>query len=516
MSAPHEAVLVVDFGSQTAQLIARRVREARVYCEIHPPARFAEAASRLRPKGVILSGGPASVYESGAPSLDRDAVLGLRVPVLGICYGMQWLTGALGGKVVPGTAREFGRSPLDVTGASPLLEGIPASSVVWMSHGDRVERLPEGFRTFARSGNCAHAAVVDGTGRLFGVLFHPEVTHTERGRDVFRNFLFRVCGLAGDWTAASVIEHAIEEVRAKVGDGEVVMGLSGGVDSAVASLLIHRAIGSRLHAVFVDNGLLRKGEREEVERTFRSNLHLDLTVLDARARFLDRLRDVVDPEEKRKCIGAEFVAAFRDATSRFPKSKFLGQGTLYPDVIESVSAWGGATSMIKSHHNVGGLPPDMPFTLVEPLRLLFKDEVREIGRALGLPEAIVARQPFPGPGLAVRLLGAVTEERLQVLREADSIVVEEIERARAHEGLWQYFAILLPVSTVGVMGDARTYENVIALRIVASEDGMTADWVYLSRDLLGRISNRIINEVRGVNRVVLDVSSKPPATIEWE
>jgi GMP synthase (glutamine-hydrolysing) len=513
---PLESILVVDFGSQTAQLIARRVREANVYCEIHPPEAFEAAAKKMRPKGIVLSGGPASVYERDAPRLDPGPVLRLRVPILGICYGMQWICEALGGKVAPAASREFGRTPVERAGESPLFEGVERRSVVWMSHGDRVERLPEGFRAIARTDACPHAAVADADGRIFGVQFHPEVTHTAQGRQMLRNFVLRVCGCAGTWTVGSAIETAVAEARERVGDGEVVMGVSGGVDSTVAAAILQRAIGGRLHAIFVDNGLLREGESEEVERALRDLLHVDLRVVDARERFLARLAGVAEPEEKRRRIGAEFIAVFRDAVAAHPAARFLGQGTLYPDVIESVSAFGGPTAKIKTHHNVGGLPVDLPFTLVEPLRFFFKDEVRAIGRALGLPEALVSRQPFPGPGLAVRVVGEVTEERLAVLRRADAIVVEEVRGAGADAGLWQYFAILLPVSTVGVMGDARTYENVVALRVVASEDGMTADWVYLPRDLLALIAGRIVNEVRGVNRVVLDVTSKPPATIEWE
>jgi len=439
------------------------------------------------------------------------------VPILGICYGMHWMMQRLGGEVLPTDEREFGRTSIEVRRSAGILDGIGGLTVVWMSHGDRVERLPEGFEVFASSKSCEYAAVGDAERSFFGVQFHPEVSHTLRGREVLENFLWRVCGLGEDWRPESIVEREIARIRAKVGaDGEVVMGLSGGVDSSVAALIVHQAIGDRLHCIFVDNGLLRKGERDAVDRVFHDNFRMDLTVVDAADQFLDELKGVTDPERKRKIIGREFVEVFRKEATRFERAHFLGQGTLYPDVIESVAAHGGNTAVIKSHHNVGGLPDDLDMGLIEPLRELFKDEVRVIGRHLGLPPLVVDRQPFPGPGLAVRCLGEVSPERLRVLREADDIVTSEIEAAGAHRGLWQYFAVLLPVRSVGVMGDARTYEEACALRVVQSEDAMTADWVQLSHELLARISNRIINEVRGVNRVVLDISSKPPATIEWE
>jgi GMP synthase (glutamine-hydrolysing) len=516
MSAAPKGVLVVDLGAQYAQLIARRVREANVWSEIAPPARALEAARRMNLGGVILSGGPASVYAADAPKVPRE-LLELGVPVLGICYGMQWMMQVLGGEVQPAKKREFGRTSIEIHHPTGVLEAIDGRTVVWMSHGDKVARIPASFRPLASSEECEFAAVSDERRGHYGVQFHPEVTHTVRGRELLENFLWRVCGLAGDWTAGSIVEREVAAVRERVGsDGEVVLGLSGGVDSSVAALIVHRAIGARLHCIFVDNGLLRKDERETVERVFGKHFHMDLTVVDAADQFLAKLRGVTDPEAKRKAIGREFVEVFRREAKRFKKAHFLGQGTLYPDVIESTNVHGGNTAVIKSHHNVGGLPEDLDMQLVEPLRELFKDEVRALGRHLALAPEIVDRQPFPGPGLAVRCLGDLTRERLHVLREADHIVTSEIESAGAHRGLWQYFAVLLPVKSVGVMGDVRTYEEACAIRIVQSEDGMTADWVQLPKDLLGRISSRIINEVRGINRVVLDISSKPPGTIEWE
>jgi GMP synthase (glutamine-hydrolysing) len=509
-------VLIVDLGTQYAQLIARRVREAQVWCEIAPPRTALEVARRMDLAGVILSGGPASVYAPDAPKVPKE-LLDLGVPVLGICYGMQWMTQVLGGEVRPANEREFGRTSLLVERPERILEGIDGRTVVWMSHGDQVVRLPAGFVVYASSDTCPFAVAGDPKQGFFGVQFHPEVSHTLRGTEVLSNFLLRVCGLPGDWKPDNIVEREIAKVRAQVGEhGEVVLGLSGGVDSSVAAVLLYKAIGDRLHCIFVDNGLLRHGERDQVERTFRERFHMDLTVVDATDRFLGSLAGVTDPEKKRKLIGRDFVDVFRLEAKRFRSAKFLGQGTLYPDVIESVNVHGGNTAVIKSHHNVGGLPEDLDMQLVEPLRELFKDEVRSIGRFLGLDARIVDRQPFPGPGLAVRIVGEVTPERCALLRAADRIVTSEVEAAGVASCLWQYFAVLLPVKSVGVMGDARTYESCIALRVVESQDGMTADWHYLERELLGRISNRIINEVRGVNRVVLDVTSKPPGTIEWE
>jgi GMP synthase (glutamine-hydrolysing) len=516
MSERPRGVLIVDLGAQYAQLIARRVREAGAWSEIHPPARALEAAAAMDLGGVILSGGPASVYAADAPAVPRG-VLELGVPLLGICYGMQWMCRELGGVVEGSGEREFGHTSISVVESADLFDGVSGHTVVWMSHGDKVSALPAGFRDYAASSSCPHAAVGDPARGFYGVQFHPEVSHTVRGQELIQNFVLDVCGLPGDWKADNIAEREIQAVRDLVGDtGDVVLGLSGGVDSAVAALITHKAIGDRLHCIFVDNGLLRKGERRIVEKAFAEHLGMDLTTVDAAERFLTSLAGVEDPETKRKRIGHDFIDVFRAEAARFSDAKFLGQGTLYPDVIESVAVHGGNTATIKSHHNVGGLPDDLELALVEPLRELFKDEVRRVGRHLGLDERILMRQPFPGPGLAVRIVGEVTRERCDLLREADHIVTTEIEAAGAHVGLWQYFAVLLPVKSVGVMGDARTYENAIALRIVESVDGMTADWGYLERDLLRRISNRVINEVRGINRVVLDVSSKPPSTIEWE
>jgi GMP synthase (glutamine-hydrolysing) len=509
-------ILVVDLGAQYSQLIARRVREANVWSEIAPPHEALARAKAMSLGGIILSGGPASVYATDAPNVPGE-LLELGVPVLGICYGLQWMVLQLGGTVEPAEKREFGRTSLEVLTPKDLLDGIDGHTVVWMSHGDQVSDLPEGFEVYAASETCPNAVVGDPSRGLFGVQFHPEVSHTVRGREVLGNFVWRVCDLPGDWRPESIVEREVARIRDQVGDdGEVVMGLSGGVDSSVAAVIANQAIGHRLHCIFVDNGLLRKGERAVVEETFGRHFDMDLTVVDAGRDFLAKLAGVTDPERKRKIIGYEFVEVFRREAKRFRDAGFLGQGTLYPDVIESVAAHGGNTAVIKSHHNVGGLPEDLEMDLVEPLRELFKDEVREIGRHLGLPDEIVQRQPFPGPGLAVRCLGECTPERLSVLREADHVVTTEIESAGLHQGLWQYFAVLLPVRSVGVMGDARTYEEACALRVVSSEDAMTADWTLLPHDLLARISNRIINEVRGINRVVLDISSKPPATIEWE
>ncbi len=514
--APPRGILVVDLGAQYAQLIARRVREAHVWCEIAPPREALEAARRMNLAGIILSGGPASVYAAGAPAVPRG-LLELGVPVLGICYGMQWMARELGGAVEGADKREYGRTSIVVERPSDLFDGVDGQTAVWMSHGDRVTALPDGFHVYARSENCEFAAVGDPERGFFGLQFHPEVTHTVRGRELLDNFLARTCGLAGEWRPDSIVEREVERVRAQVGEtGDIVLGLSGGVDSSVTAMILHRAIGARLHCIFVDNGLLREGERDTVVALFGRHFHMDLTVVDAAERFLARLAGVTDPERKRKLIGYEFVEVFREEAKRFPEARYLGQGTLYPDVIESVAAHGGNTAVIKSHHNVGGLPDDLELELVEPLRELFKDEVRAIGRHLGLASEVVDRQPFPGPGLAVRCLGEVTSERLAALRAADTIVTSEIEVAGAHGDLWQYFAVLLPVRSVGVMGDARTYEETCAVRVVRSEDAMTADWAYLPQELLARISNRVINEVRGINRVVLDISSKPPGTIEWE
>ena len=512
----HESLVVVDFGSQVTQLIARRVRELGVFAEIVPCDRALERIEALEPKGIILSGGPSSIYEEGAPRLD-PAVLARGVPVLGICYGLYVIVDSLGGQVATARSREYGAATLDVLESSGPTTPFPAGSKepVWMSHGDRVERLPDGFRTVGRSENCDHAAIVDPNRRMWGVQFHPEVYHTPRGTEVLSAFV-DLCGFSRDWTMAAFVDEAVHKVLARVGDeGHVICGLSGGVDSSVAALIVERAIGARLHCVFVDNGLLRKDERREVETMFEGRLHNPLRVVDASESFLQALSGVTDPEVKRKRIGATFIDVFDAEAKSLGGADFLVQGTLYPDVIESVS-FKGPSATIKTHHNVGGLPERMNMGVVEPLRELFKDEVRKVGLELGLPEHMVWRHPFPGPGLAVRVLGEVTRPRCDLLREADAIIIEEIRAAGLYRDLWQVFGVLLPVSSVGVMGDGRTYENALAVRAVQSTDAMTADWARLPYDVLAKISNRIINEVRGINRVCYDISSKPPATIEWE
>jgi GMP synthase (glutamine-hydrolysing) len=508
-----DTVVVLDFGSQYSQLIARRVREAGVYSVLLPWDTPWQEIEPLQPKGVILSGGPASVYEPGAPALPAW-VLGENLPVLGICYGMQLLAHAMGGDVAPATRREYGPATVAIESASPLFGGLPAEVDVWMSHGDHITRLPAGFATTAVSPNAPVAGMSDGL--RHGIQFHPEVVHTTRGRDVIRNFLVEVCGCRTDWTAEHFIESAVRQIRERVGDGRVLLGLSGGVDSAVAAALIHQAIGDRLTPVFVDNGLLRLNEADLVREVFGRAFRMNLVYVDAGDRFLDRLRGVEDPEAKRRVVGEEFIRVFETEAERYGPFDFLAQGTLYPDVIESTAQDTKAAAKIKTHHNVGGLPADLRFQIVEPLRYLFKDEVRAVGRALGLPDELVDRQPFPGPGLSVRIIGPVTREDLDLLRRADAIVREEIDRLSEGEPVWQYFAVLLPVRSVGVMGDFRTYGRVCAVRAVTSEDAMTADWARLPHDVLARISNRIVNEVHGITRVVYDISSKPPATIEWE
>ena len=512
MASEHELVLILDFGGQYTQLIARRVRELGVYSEIVPFNTTAEAIRRRNPRGIILSGGPSSVYEEGAPHPDQ-AVIQMGVPVLGICYGVQLMAHFLGGEVKPSNRREYGQAEIAVQAESQLLAGLASPLKVWMSHGDYVSRPPDGF-TITAATEAAIGAVEDPARKLYGVQFHPEVAHTPQGKEILRNFLVNVCRLRCDWTMSSFIETTVEDIKRRVGDGRTVCGLSGGVDSSVAAALVARAIGDRQTCIFVDTGLLRKNEFEEVLEAYRE---MDLNVIGVAAgeRFLTKLAGVIDPERKRKIIGNEFIEIFQEEARKLGHEDFLVQGTLYPDVIESVSVK-GPSAVIKSHHNVGGLPEKMNLKLIEPLRELFKDEVRRVGREMGLPEEIISRQPFPGPGLAVRILGEVTADRVALLQEADAIVIEEIRRADHYDKVWQSFAVLLPISTVGVMGDMRTYDNAIALRVVESLDGMTADWARLPYEVLQRISSRIVSEVRGVNRVVYDISSKPPSTIEWE
>ncbi len=509
-----ETVVIIDYGSQYSMLIARAVRECQVYCELVPPDRPWEEVAPLGPRGFILSGGPASVYQEGAPRLP-DYVLRSGLPVLGICYGMQLLAHALGGEVAPSQRREYGHAVLEVDdSSSPLFAGLPRSFPVWMSHSDQVVRLPPGFRVLARSQNSPVAAMADDA-RLFGLQFHPEVAHTPLGKEIIRNFLYRVCGCRGDWTPSNFIAHTVEELRRTVGQGRVLCALSGGVDSAVTALLVHRAVGHQLTCIFVNNGLLRREEPERVQDTFRRHLGIPLVYVDASHLFLSRLVGVTDPEEKRRIIGETFVRVFEEEAERLGPFQFMAQGTTYPDVIESAVGVGPAAK-IKTHHNVGGLPQRMSFRLLEPLRYLFKDEVRRVGLELGLPEEMVYRHPFPGPGLAVRIVGEVTPEKLETLRACDWIVMDEIKRAGLYRQLWQSFAVLTDTRSVGVMGDCRTYGQVVAIRAVTAEDAMTADWARLPYDVLARISSRIVNEVPGVNRVVYDITSKPPGTIEWE
>jgi GMP synthase (glutamine-hydrolysing) len=521
--AEPDSVVVLDFGSQFAQLIARRVRELNVYSELIPHDTPWEEIERRHPKAIILSGGPNSVYDDDAPKPDA-AVWSGSIPVLGICYGAQLMASELGGDVVPTTKREYGPATVTITDEDGLFTGLDRNQPVWMSHGDSITRLPDGFRSTAITGSSPFAGLAAPNRNLYGIQFHPEVAHTPAGKDVLRNFVLGIAGAAATWTPSNFIEQTVAEIRRRVdahaaetgSDGLVICALSGGVDSAVAAALVHRAVGDRLTCIYVDHGLMRKKESELLRDTFERHLGMRLVMVDARRRFLDRLAGVEDPEQKRKIIGDEFIRVFEEESTKLGRIDFLTQGTLYPDVIESATSETKAAQKIKTHHNVGGLPADLRFQLIEPLRYLFKDEVRAVGLELGLPEAMVLRQPFPGPGLAIRIIGEVTAERLDTLREADWIVIDEIKGAGLYRSLWQSFAILTPVRSVGVMGDGRTYANVVAIRAVTSEDGMTADWAKLPYDVLAKISSRIVNEVPGVNRVVYDISSKPPATIEWE
>ena len=516
-------ILILDFGSQYTQVIARRVRECQVYSQIVKFDTPAAELKKMGARGIILSGGPASVYSKNAPQVDKD-IFKLGLPVLGICYGMQLMGFHLGGKVEHSDRREYGAGMLNVKRDCDLFHGLPEALDIWNSHGDKLTKLPKGYKVVGTTDNSPYAAIEDPKRKFYGLQFHPEVAHTPRGKEILQNFVYNICGCKMDWTMGSFIEQTCEEIRQQVGTDHVVLGLSGGVDSSVAAALLHKAIGDQLTCIFVNNGLLRANEEEVVQRIFGENFHIRLKYVNASKRFLQKLKKITDPERKRKIIGVEFIRVFEDAVKELTKKqgkkgakiKWLAQGTLYPDVIESIAISGNPAALIKSHHNVGGLPKRMQFKLVEPLRQLFKDEVRQVGLQLGLPHEIVQRQPFPGPGLAVRILGDVTPERLRILRDADTIVVSEMKASEWYYRVWQSFAVMLPIRSVGVMGDERTYENTIALRIVESQDGMTADWVRLPYDILGRISTRIINEVKGVNRVCYDVSSKPPSTIEWE
>ena len=522
-AAEPDTVIVLDFGGQFAQLIARRIRELHVYSELLPHDTPWSEIERRRPRAIILSGGPNSVYDEGAPRPD-PAVWSGRVPVLGICYGAQLMARELGGDVLPASRREYGPATISITADDGLFVGLEREQPVWMSHGDSITRLPEGFQATAQTGSTPYAGLADPSRGLYGIQFHPEVVHTPRGRDILRNFVVGIAGARPTWTAANFIESTVAEIRSRVdaharatgSDGLVICALSGGVDSAVAAALVHRAVGDRLTCIYVDHGLMRKKESELLRATFEQHLGMRLVMVDARQRFIARLAGVTDPEHKRKIIGDEFIRVFEEEATKLGRIDFLTQGTLYPDVIESATSDTKAAQTIKTHHNVGGLPADLRFKLIEPLRYLFKDEVRVVGLELGLPEAIVQRQPFPGPGLAIRIIGEVTAERLDTLRDADWIVIDEIKAAGLYRSVWQSFAILTPIQSVGVMGDGRTYANVVAIRAVTSDDGMTADWAKLPYDVLGKISSRIVNEVLGVNRVVYDISSKPPATIEWE
>lgn len=509
-----ELITILDFGSQYTKLIARRIRELKVYCEIYSPNIALDKLKNLNCKGIILSGGPASVYAKNSPVCDKK-IFEMGIPILGVCYGMQMTVHLLGGKVERAKKHEYGLARIKINKGDSIFDGMASETDVWMSHGDSITELPRGFATIAKTLNAPMAAIENSEKKIYGLQFHPEVIHTPQGKKIIKNFLLEICGCSFDWTMQSYIGHAVDKIKEQVGSKKVVCALSGGVDSSVTAVLIHLAIGNQLTCLFVDNGLLRKNEAEKVVHTFRKHFRINLNYIDASGRFLKKLNGVTDPERKRKIIGREFICVFEEEAKQLGDIDFLAQGTLYPDVIESASV-NGPSAQIKSHHNVGGLPKRMKFKLIEPLRELFKDEVRLLGRELGVPDEIINRQPFPGPGLAVRIIGPVKPESLHILREADAVVIEEIKRAGLYTKIWQSFAVLLPIKTVGVMGDARTYENVVAVRAVQSEDGMTADWVKFQPEVLQNISNRIINEVKGVNRVVYDISSKPPSTIEWE
>jgi len=510
-----QLILIIDFGSQYSQLIARRIREYKVYCEVHQPAITAKQIKELNPRGIIFSGGPCSLTQKNAPKCDRE-IFSLGIPLLGICYGMQLIAHHFRGKVGKSSHREYGHTELLINDNRDLFSKLGKKTVTWMSHEDKVTMLPEGFVSLAHTRNSKYASFANKKLKIFGVQFHPEVVHTPQGKEILKNFLFKICHCSGLWTMKSFIKESVKQIRQQAGKSSVVLGLSGGVDSSVAAVLLHKALGKKLHCIFVNNGLLREGEAEQVQKTFKKHYHMNLHYIDAEKIFLKELSGVTDPEKKRKIIGRLFVRVFEAKAKKLKNIKFLAQGTLYPDVIESQSVFGGPSATIKSHHNVGGLPKKMHLKLIEPLRFLFKDEVRLLGRELGLPDEIINRHPFPGPGLAIRILGDITRQRLQILRQADICFIEEIKAAGLYKKIWQALAVLLPVKSVGVMGDERTYENVIALRAVTSLDGMTADWAKLPAEILGKTSNRIINEVKGVNRVVYDISSKPPSTIEWE